>query len=86
MARTKTPRTPPRNHQVIPMPDSGAVTLVKKNPPVPSSQSSDLEQEIRQRAYELYQERGASDGHEQLDWLRAEEQVLARRQQLQHRA
>jgi hypothetical protein len=34
-----------------------------------------LEQQIRQRAYQLYEARGREDGHELEDWLRAEEQV-----------
>jgi hypothetical protein len=39
---------------------------------------TNLEQEIRRRAYELYEERGREDGHELDDWLRAEEQVKTR--------
>jgi hypothetical protein len=31
-----------------------------------------LEQQIRNRAYQLYEERGREDGHELEDWLRAE--------------
>lgn len=31
-----------------------------------------LEQEIRRRAYALYEERGKEDGHDFDDWLRAE--------------
>jgi hypothetical protein len=34
-----------------------------------------LESQIRQRAFELYQERGQEDGHELDDWLLAEEEV-----------
>jgi chorismate mutase len=30
------------------------------------------EQEIRRRAYALYEERGKEDGHDLDDWLRAE--------------
>ncbi|HXE89838.1 MAG TPA: DUF2934 domain-containing protein [Terriglobales bacterium] len=37
-----------------------------------------LEEEIRQRAYELYVERGYEDGHDTEDWLRAESEVLSR--------
>jgi hypothetical protein len=37
-----------------------------------------LEDEIRRRAYELYQQRGSSAGHEAEDWLRAESEVLDR--------
>jgi uncharacterized protein HemX len=34
-----------------------------------------LEQQIRNRAYQLYEERGREDGHEVEDWLRAEAEV-----------
>ena len=37
-----------------------------------------LEEEIRQRAYELYVERGYEAGHATEDWLRAEAEVQAR--------
>ena len=33
------------------------------------------EQEIRRRAYALYEERGREDGHDTDDWLRAEAAV-----------
>ena len=35
----------------------------------------DLQEQIRRRAYELYEERGKDDGHELADWLRAESEV-----------
>jgi hypothetical protein len=37
-----------------------------------------LEDEIRRRAYELYEKRGNSAGHETEDWLTAESEVLQR--------
>ncbi len=40
-----------------------------------------LEDEIRRRAYELYEQRNGAPGSEQEDWLRAESEVLARYQQ-----
>jgi hypothetical protein len=36
-----------------------------------------LEQEIRSRAYALYEERGREDGHDLDDWLRAESELNA---------
>jgi hypothetical protein len=42
------------------------------------SSVGDLEEQIRQRAYELYEERGCTPGHEYEDWLVAERQVLAK--------
>ena len=35
------------------------------------------EQSIRERAYELYRERGDGDGRDQEDWLAAESELLA---------
>lgn len=35
------------------------------------------EQEIRRRAYALYEERGGEDGHDIDDWIRAESEVSA---------
>jgi hypothetical protein len=36
------------------------------------------EQEIRRRAFELYEERDRVDGHALDDWLRAETEVFSR--------
>jgi Protein of unknown function (DUF2934) len=38
----------------------------------------DVEGQIRQRAYELYVQRGYIPGHENEDWLVAEREILAR--------
>ncbi len=35
-------------------------------------------EEIRTRAYELYEERGREDGHEMDDWLQAEAEVIGK--------
>lgn len=40
--------------------------------PLVSTAPVDLREKIRQRAYELYDERGRDNGHELKDWLRAE--------------
>jgi hypothetical protein len=40
-----------------------------------TSDSEELEQRIRQRAYELYLVRGHGDGHDVEDWLEAEEEL-----------
>jgi len=42
----------------------------------PLSEAKRLEDQIRQRAYELYEERGREDGHDVEDWLRAEEEIM----------
>ncbi len=35
----------------------------------------ELQEQIRRRAYELYEQRGRNDGHELEDWLQAESEV-----------
>ena len=37
-----------------------------------------LEEQIRRRAHELYEERGREDGHDMEDWLRAEAEITAK--------
>ncbi len=49
-----------------------------------NSSTAGLEGEIRQRAYELYAKRGYTPGHEDEDWLVAEQEVLARNGHLQN--
>jgi len=43
-----------------------------------SGHKGNVEEEIRHRAYELFEHRGKQHGHEQEDWARAEAEVLAR--------
>ena len=38
-------------------------------------QDIELEEQIRLRAYELYETRGRQDGHEMEDWLQAETEL-----------
>lgn len=35
----------------------------------------EVQEQIRRRAYELYEQRGKEDGHELEDWLQAEAEV-----------
>jgi len=37
--------------------------------------TSDLQEQIRRRAYELYEQRGSNDGYELNDWLKAESEL-----------
>ncbi len=39
----------------------------------------DLQQKVRQRAYELYELRGREEGHDWDDWLKAESEVIGKR-------
>jgi hypothetical protein len=47
---------------------------------VTTSDDLSLEQleEIRQRAYELYEARGREEGHDIDDWLQAEDEVVGK--------
>jgi hypothetical protein len=40
-----------------------------------------MEEQIRQRAYQLYEERGRHHGLEQEDWARAEAEIRSKYQQ-----
>jgi hypothetical protein len=78
MARAKTSANGiARKKQVATMPAVNSFEPTKDFTP------SDLELEIRRRAYELYERRGYTPGHENEDWLVAEQEVLARYNQLQ---
>jgi hypothetical protein len=54
-----------------------------QNWPKPKNQSgqpsSQLQEEIRKRAYELYEQRGSFDGHDIDDWLQAESEIPMRK-------
>jgi Protein of unknown function (DUF2934) len=43
------------------------------------SDPRELEIQIRERAYELYEARGREDGHDLEDWLRAEEEITPKK-------
>jgi hypothetical protein len=49
----------------------------KPRSPKPA-QPNDIEESIRRRAYELYEERGRVDGFALDDWLQAEAEILGR--------
>jgi hypothetical protein len=46
-----------------------------KKPVLVSTEPQNLEEDIRRRAYELYEARGREDGHELEDWIRAKEEI-----------
>jgi Protein of unknown function (DUF2934) len=46
----------------------------------PKPSDAEVEEQIRQRAYQLYEKRGRLDGKAMEDWLMAEEEVLGSRQ------
>jgi hypothetical protein len=77
MAKAKTPRaatSTPRSKRAAP-PQFHSASEPRESS---NGSSVDIQAEIRQRAYELYQERGYVSGFEQEDWIVAEREVLAR--------
>jgi len=50
------------------------------------AQPNDIEERIRQRAHELYEERGGADGFALDDWLQAESEILGTQKQRKIRA
>ena len=50
-------------------------TLAKHAPNQITQSTSELQEQIRRRAYELYEQRGRDDGHELDDWLLAESEL-----------
>jgi Protein of unknown function (DUF2934) len=74
MAKAKTSRTTPTpNSNVTSISSAATAPESKRKQPV-----ADVEGEIRQRAYQLYEQRGSAPGHENEDWLMAEREILAR--------
>lgn len=82
MPKAKTARTPKQQIEkvetrVLQMPTNGNGN---------GSSSVELQTEIRVRAYELYEQRGAAPGNEVEDWFAAEREVLARHTHQTHTA
>ena len=50
--------------------------LRRKQPLKIEIHPSDIEGDIRCRAYELYEQRGKQDGHDLDDWLQAEDEII----------
>jgi hypothetical protein len=51
------------------------VTRMQQEPVI-----GEVQDQIRQRAYELYEARGAVHGHDLEDWVMAESEILAQQQ------
>jgi len=50
--------------------------------PIPTQitkSTPELQEQIRRRAYEFYEQRGREDGHELDDWLQAESEVTQKK-------
>ncbi len=74
MPRAKTPRNGNAAKNVTPI--NKRVAKQAKSESV-----ANLDEEIRRRAYEIYEQRGNKPGSEHDDWLLAEREVLARHNQ-----
>jgi len=61
-ARSKNPAQIPPTTKAVALPSTGY-------PP-------EIEEAIRRRAHELYEQRGREDGHDLEDWLEAEAEIL----------
>lgn len=53
-----------------------ALSSNSPSPVRPNLMDAEIEEQIRKRAYELYQERGGMDGNATDDWRQAKEEVL----------
>ena len=55
----------------------------KTRPPrlIKTAQSNDIENRIRDRAYQLYEQRGSVDGFALEDWFQAEAEILKAQKQ-----
>lgn len=59
--------------------DAGGPSDRARPEPAPSREDSPSHDEIAQRAYELYVERGGGEARAEEDWLQAEEELRRKR-------
>ncbi len=78
MPRARTPKNGTSRTKNVATPDSSASTAVMDQEMTQAAIPHELEAEIRRRAYELYEQRGCTPGHEREDWAVAEREVMAR--------
>jgi hypothetical protein len=78
MAKAKSPRNGASLSKPVASTPAGAATAPALAPEAAGNRPTDLVDEIRQRAYELFQQRGCTPGHEDEDWLVAEREIRAR--------
>ncbi len=66
-----------KTKEAIPINSKATLPIPPINPPTEESAIAVMDQ-IRCRAYELYEERGREDGYDIEDWLHAESEVIRR--------
>jgi hypothetical protein len=76
MPRAKSPRNGDESDRKI-TPITQGITQESKKASAPVN----LQDEIRRRAYELYEARGSKPGYEHEDWVHAEREIMARHNQ-----
>jgi hypothetical protein len=59
--------------------ENRVMKMDSRNKRVATAEPPRIEEEIRERAYELFEARGGQDGYELEDWLRAEEEITGRK-------
>jgi Protein of unknown function (DUF2934) len=62
-----------KTSKVTPIPSTGPVS---RPTGLEASRPPGLEEEIRCRAYQLYEQRGKTDGQELADWFQAEAEIM----------
>ncbi len=78
MATVKRIRTTKSNNNKKAGNTPEAIEAVKTDVAKVMTQAVNIQDAIRNRAYELFEERGYQHGYDRDDWLRAESEVLAR--------
>jgi hypothetical protein len=66
-----------KTKETIPIKSKSTLPIPPINPPTEES-AIDVMDQIRCRAYELYEQRGRADGYDIEDWLHAESEVIHR--------
>ena len=66
-----------KTKEAIPIKSRATHPIPPTNPPAEES-AMDVMDQIRCRAYELYEQRGRADGYDIEDWLLAESEVIHR--------
>ncbi len=82
MAATKRPRTKKTTETTEPKetqtPVKASVSKQVAKVATVTTRTVDLQEAIRQRAYEYFEQRGYQHGADFEDWIRAEKEILAR--------
>ena len=80
MAVKKSSSEKPHTRRKSPVKNASSPALVEENgsKPAETTRMVVVEEEIRIRAYEIYEARGRQPGFDQDDWIRAETEILSR--------